>query len=475
MSANSAIFNPTESTSAATGDGFSCPRLTTIGRLAITFGTGDKGMMVYDTTLNNLFIWNGAAWESVPASGDAGANGSVQYNDNGVVSGASNFLYDKATSAVSITGDLTVDTSTLKVDSANNRVGIGTASPSYDLEIAGAVRSSLAIRGNFAGGTDIAHLRFINANGSVVGDIYAQNTNGGASDSAYLSFNTVSSGTSAERYRIGSDGVATWSNVGGVAGTAMTLNSTGLGVGRSPLTTLDAFGANKTNSNEHGTLTVSSSDSYAIDKGGSIAFFGKYNSSSGNACFARIYGAKENSTDGSFSGYFAVSTSPGGTPIERFRIDSSGNVGVGVTPSAWNSSYKAIDFGSANLMGRTSGNDLYLVQSAYYGSSSWLYKYNSMAVGRYDITNGVHAWSIGPNNGAAQAGTAITFTQAMTLDTLGNLLVGLTAAGTTAAKTIQIANGTAPTADVTGGQLYVEAGALKYRGSSGTVTTIANA
>ncbi len=64
---------------------------------------------------------------------------------------------------------------------------------------------------------------------------------------------------------------------------------------------------------------------------------------------------------------------------------------------------------------------------------------------------------------------------AMKLDASGNLLVGLATAGTTAAKTIQIANGTAPTANVTGGQIYVEAGALKYRGSSGTVTTIANA
>jgi len=66
-------------------------------------------------------------------------------------------------------------------------------------------------------------------------------------------------------------------------------------------------------------------------------------------------------------------------------------------------------------------------------------------------------------------------TERVRIDTVGNLLIGLTAAGTTAAKTIQIANGTAPTANVTGGQLYVEAGALKYRGSSGTVTTIANA
>jgi len=58
-------------------------------------------------------------------------------------------------------------------------------------------------------------------------------------------------------------------------------------------------------------------------------------------------------------------------------------------------------------------------------------------------------------------------------DTAGNFLLGVTTAGTTAAKTLQIANGTAPAANITGGQLYVESGALKYRGSSGTITTLA--
>jgi hypothetical protein len=43
-------------------------------------------------------------------------------------------------------------------------------------------------------------------------------------------------------------------------------------------------------------------------------------------------------------------------------------------------------------------------------------------------------------------------------------------------KVLFIANGTAPSANPTGGGiLYVEAGALKYRGSSGTITVIANA
>jgi hypothetical protein len=108
MSANAAIFNPTESTSAATGDGFSVPRLTTTGRLAITFTARDAGMMVYDTTLNNLFIWTGSAWESVPASGDAGPNGAIQYNDNGVVVGDANNLWDKTLQKQTISGNLDI-------------------------------------------------------------------------------------------------------------------------------------------------------------------------------------------------------------------------------------------------------------------------------------------------------------------------------------------------------------------------------
>jgi hypothetical protein len=64
----------------------------------------------------------------------------------------------------------------------------------------------------------------------------------------------------------------------------------------------------------------------------------------------------------------------------------------------------------------------------------------------------------------------------MTLDTAGNVGVGVSTFGTSAAKVLGLANATAPSTSPAGmGQLYVEAGALKYRGSSGTVTTIANA
>lgn len=79
-------------------------------------------------------------------------------------------------------------------------------------------------------------------------------------------------------------------------------------------------------------------------------------------------------------------------------------------------------------------------------------------------------------NGATTIGTVSTTGIAVTgvVTCTTNLGVGVTAWGTSAVNVIGIANGTAPTTSPAGmGQLYVEGGALKYRGSSGTVTTIA--
>jgi hypothetical protein len=100
-----------------------------------------------------------------------------------------------------------------------------------------------------------------------------------------------------------------------------------------------------------------------------------------------------------------------------------------------------------------------------------------------------NAFSIGVKNGANQLGgwigsagnNILTFsgndgTMKVTIDNPGNVGVGVSTFGTSAAKVIGIADGTAPSTSPAGmGQLYVEAGALKYRGSSGTITTIANA
>ena len=51
---------------------------------------------------------------------------------------------------LTVTGDLTVDTNSLKVDSTNNFVGIGTATPSVALDVVGAITASGNITGTLA-------------------------------------------------------------------------------------------------------------------------------------------------------------------------------------------------------------------------------------------------------------------------------------------------------------------------------------
>ena len=89
----------------------------------------------------------------------------------------------------------------------------------------------------------------------------------------------------------------------------------------------------------------------------------------------------------------------------------------------------------------------------------------------------------GDTNTAIRFPSADTFTietagsERLRVTSAGDIGIGTTDQFGSGAKVIGIANATTvPTTNPTnGGVLYVEAGALKYRGSSGTVTTIANA
>jgi hypothetical protein len=228
-----------------------------------------------------------------------------------------------------------------------------------------------------------------------------------------------------------------------------------------------------------------------------------------------------------------------------------GNLGLGVTPSAWSSSWKVAEFGDGAMLGSSGtgliGNALTANAFIYSGggsSTSAKYKYSDYA-SMYKQYAGRHEWYTAASG---TAGDAISFTQAATLDANGNFMVGTTTNSATAKITAAINTSTANTvfvgfqndasgandwaitmpttndlairnvsssynaiyignegtgADIGfngmsrgggegiffianrivapstnptgGGILYVEAGALKYRGSSGTVTTIANA
>jgi len=157
-----------------------------------------------------------------------------------------------------------------------------------------------------------------------------------------------------------------------------------------------------------------------------------------------------------------------GDGSEVLKLDSSGNLGLGVTPSAW-SGPRAFQFGAAGAV-YASSNDNYFASNAYFDGTN--FKRIAAAASGVFGYDGTWKWLIA---GSSTAGSTATFTQALTLSAVGNLLLGGTSDPTSAAKAIVIYNGTAPTGNIAGGTLYVESGALKYRGSSGTVTTLASA
>lgn len=98
---------------------------------------------------------------------------------------------------------------------------------------------------------------------------------------------------------------------------------------------------------------------------------------------------------------------------------ASGNLGLGVTPSAW-AGYTALQVKGGTALA-SSGVETELATNCYF-NSGWKYSNaSSLGASLYESYNGTHAWYTAPSG---TAGNAISFTQAMTLDASGSLVVG---------------------------------------------------
>jgi hypothetical protein len=73
MSSQSYFFNPQDDRMSCAGSGLQFPRLSTSQRLALTVGTNDAGMTVFDITGNALYVWTGSAWTQVGSGGGGGS------------------------------------------------------------------------------------------------------------------------------------------------------------------------------------------------------------------------------------------------------------------------------------------------------------------------------------------------------------------------------------------------------------------
>ena len=190
----------------------------------------------------------------------------------------------------------------LYVDSTNNRVGVGTASPATALDVTGTIKAK---GGSTSTQTTNAGL-IANSSGKFV-------VNHGNEYGLYTGY--INSTNDAI-------GIASTTNAGTAGPLVLQPFGGNVGIGCTPSTVLDVEGSNiNFAAGENGILNVFSNDAAATDKGGSISLGG--NSDSGAFGFALIKGAKE----GTDSGYLAFGTRTAAAySTERMRIDSSGRV-----------------------------------------------------------------------------------------------------------------------------------------------------
>ena len=120
------------------------------------------------------------------------------------------------------------------------------------------------------------------------------------------------------------------------------------------------------------------------------------------------------------------SRSDGTTTTESMRLDSSGNLGLGgVTPSAWQSGLRAFQVGATASIYSNGSNTTFHGLNFFTDSGGTNRYLISNFASAYGQISGAHSWYTAPSG---TAGDAISFTQAMTLDASGNLVVGNTSA-----------------------------------------------
>jgi len=345
--------------------------------------------------------------------------------------------------------------SALTFDGTN--LGVGTASPGAKLDVnldSGGTAMSIATTTQTpsigGGGQGIRWGWNGSTNGPTIRLLH-----GGSYNEAGLIFSTWSAAAEVERMRLdasGNVGIGTTS-----PGTKLSVNDPGTGLGFT--------NAASGNFNIGLLAGTGSADAYVYQRANAPLLFATNNTermrldASGNLGIGTASPATKLHVNTGAAGYgitVAASSQTSNTyqfgidgssnfaiydtnaAAQRLIISPSGNLGIGVVPSAWGGGFKALEMTNGSLS--ISGNGPYVNQNAVF-TTDWVYKTTAAAAQYYQV-GGTHAWRTAASG---TAGNVIAFADAMYLDNNRNLGLNTLTFGTSAVGVLSLGSGTAPT------------------------------
>jgi hypothetical protein len=177
------------------------------------------------------------------------------------------------------------------------------------------------------------------------------------------------------------------------------------------ITTLGLFGIGVTPSGTYGKLTVAGGIRTTADSGSKLEI-GRYNAGNPDS-FIKL---------GATSNRLIISNAADSADL--FYFTNTGNLGIGVTPSAWSvvTPIIQISTGGGFIGGQGSANIIRMGVNTYYSGTNWTY-INTGFASWFETTSGAFNWY---NAASGTAGGTFTPIQVMGLDASANLYLGKT-------------------------------------------------
>ena len=402
------------------------------------YSTGANGFIENNTGL--LILKNNSDDRDIALQSDDGSGGLANYLlADGSTGSLKAYHYGDEKLATTSTGvevtgtitsdGLTVDTNTLHVDATNNRVGIGTSSPTLDLSVDGSIwqgngsgvelgrvfndagvwhiRASSNVNGLALGANDTEAMR-IDSSGNVgIGaapyawsnvtalQLERASISGGDPDT-YFTSNGYYSTTAPSGWKYGSATAATQLYMN-VAGGDFVFRNAASGTANTAITWSEA-------------MRIDSSGNVGIGTSSPSQLAHLYESTSATGAFLQVQEV------GGQNAYFGVNTSGGSIQVsganplqiatngtERMRIDSSGNVGIGTSSPSARLHVKE----NANL---NEGNPHFQIEGSGYSAFHWLdatayYIGQNSTIRQVRIYSGAETAGVALVNGSTSWGT----------------------------------------------------------------------